>query len=165
MRFVPTLAALALLAGCTSARVTATLEGEPVCVDFELGAAQTKLKGALQYPVKITVLDGKTTVSERIALGKRTAADPASVLVVQDENETYAVKFAQCANAFAPQPLSAVSEKDPKRRDDRTNYECGDAKVYKEISVEVRKGQPKTRVIPWKAPPESRCVGASEVKP
>jgi hypothetical protein len=147
-------------AGCTSARVTAKVEGEPLCLDFELGAARTKLKGALKRPVKVTVLDGKTVVSERVMLGKRAATDPASVLVVQDENETYTVRFAQCANEFAPQPLGASVDKDAKRRDDHTTYDCGDAVVYKELQLEVKSGKPETRVILWQAPPEATCLGA-----
>lgn len=145
--------------GCTSARVTARIDGEPVCQDFELGAAKTKLKGALKRPVKVTVLDGKTVLSERVVLGRRLSSDPASVLVVQDESETYTVRFAQCGNEFAPQPLDATAEKEPTRRDDRTSYECGDSVVYKEVPVTVAAGKPDTRVIPWQAPPEASCLG------
>ena len=158
MRSVLLLSAVVLLLGCTSARVTATLDGEPVCPDFELRGTHSKRKGALKHPVKVTVLDGKTTVSERVALGKRNASDPASVLVVQDENETYTVRFAQCGNEFAPQPLDAVVEKEARLRDDHTSYECGEGKLFKEIAVVVKKGKPATRRIPWQSPPEAACL-------
>jgi hypothetical protein len=160
VRLVALFAALGLTVACTSARVTATLDGEPVCADFEVGAAKAPLKGALRKPVKVTVLDGKTTVSERIVLGKRTPNDAASVLVVQDENETYSVRFAQCGNDFAPQPIGASVDKDAKRREDFTSYDCGDAAVYKEIPLEVKAGKPDSRVIPWQAPPEPACLGS-----
>lgn len=161
VRCLVSLMALGLVVACTSARVTATLDGEPVCSDFEVGAAKSKLKGALRRPVKVTVLDGKTTVSERIVLGKRSEGDLASVLVVQDENETYTVRFAQCGNDFAPQPIATSVDKDAKRRDDFTTYDCGDAAVYKEIQVEVKAGKPETRVISWQTPPETACLGSS----
>ncbi len=167
----PLLAALLVLGACTSARVTATVEGEPVCADFELGAARTPFKGALRKPVKITVLDGKTQISERVELGKRTAADKPGVLVVQDANETYTVRFAQCENEFAPQPVGDKEPKEPKdpkrdpseraggtHADDRTHYACGDAKTYKEIEIKVRSGHPETRVVPWQAPPDAECL-------
>jgi len=160
VRNVVLLAALGL-AACTSARVTATLDGEPVCADFEVGTTKTKLKGALKRPVKVTVLDGKTTVSERVVLGKRKKDDTAGVLVVQDENETYTVRFAQCSNEFAPQPIDASVGKDAKRRDDFTSYECGDAAVYKEVQVDVKAGKPESRVIAWQPPPEPGCLGAA----
>ncbi|MBM4360703.1 MAG: hypothetical protein FJ096_21560 [Deltaproteobacteria bacterium] len=165
MRKLFLLAALLVGAGCTSARVTAKIDGEPVCADFELGATRTKLKGALKRPVKVTVLDGKTVLSERVVLGKRAASDPASVLVVQDESETYTIRFAQCANEFAPQPLGASVDKDTKRRDDHTMYDCGDATVYKELQVEVKSGKPETRVVAWQAPPDAACLGADAAAP
>src|SRR5689334_18656465 len=136
MLFVPRRLLLVFaLCSCTSARVTATVEGEPVCADLDVGAAHTRFKGALRQPVKITVLDGRTQISERVDLGERDAADKGGVLVVQDSNATYTVRFAQCENEFAPQLVSGEkAEKDPKRKDeprsdkgdDRTHYSCGD---------------------------------------
>jgi hypothetical protein len=155
----------AALAGCTSARVTATIEGEPVCYDFELGSARTQFKGALRKPVKITVLSGKTQISERVDLGKRSPSDKPGVLVVQDANETYTVRFAQCENEFAPQPVTG-EKREPSERpggthtEDRTHYSCGDAKTYKEIEIKVRSGHPETRVVPWQAPPEGDCLAS-----
>jgi hypothetical protein len=155
---------LALCWGCTSARTTATIDGEPLCADFELGAARTPFKGALKNPVKVTVLDGKTVVSERVVLGKRHDSDPNAIVVVQDTNETYTIRFAQCENAFAAQPVAATANKprdnkdEPKRQDDRTAYECGDSKVYKEIQLEVKRGKKETRVIPWQPPPDAECL-------
>ncbi len=136
----------------------ATLDDEPVCRDFELGANHAHLKGALKHPVKVMVLDGKTVVSERVVLGKRNEKDPASVLVVQNKNQTFTIRFAQCSNEFAPQPVDAVVEKESKRGDGHTSYQCGDTKVYKETTVDVKKGKPETRRVPWHAPPESQCL-------
>ncbi len=159
---------IALVAlGCTSARVTATIDGEPVCPDFELGASHTKFKGALRHPVKISVYDGKTMLSERVALGKRSDSDKPGVLVVQDANDTYKVRFVQCPNEFAAHPIDAAADreqKQQKQRDDRTSYTCGEAEPYKQIDVTVRTGHPETRVIPWQAPPNPECL-ASKVPP
>ena len=80
---------LAIPQGCTARRVPAPIKGEPVCADFELGAARTKFKGALKWPVMVTVLDGSTTVSERLVLGKRKASDEGGKLVVEDDDETH----------------------------------------------------------------------------
>lgn len=130
-----------------------------MCPDFALGSSAT-LKGALRRPVKITVLDGKTVISERVVLGKRLATDPASLLIVQDENETFTVRFAQCGNDFAPQPIEKTGDKDARRREDFTSYDCGDAAVYQELALDVKKGSPGSRVVPWQAPPATECLGA-----
>ncbi len=157
----------AAAAACTAARVSAPIDGEPVCADFLLGASKAPFKGALKRPVKVTVLDGSSVVSERVVLGKRIADEPSSLLVVEDDDEKYVVRFAQCENAFAPQP--AGSARDGRQVEARTHYTCGSATMYKEIELVVVAGDVKSRAIPWQAPPQPECyatsAGAADVPP
>ncbi|MSP24354.1 MAG: hypothetical protein EXR75_04165 [Myxococcales bacterium] len=152
-----TLLAATLAGACTSARVSAPIEGEPVCADFVLGASQSAFKGALKQPVKITVLDGKSVVSERVVLGKRSASEPSSILVVEDDDESYVVRFAQCDDGFAPQPADAA--RDARQAEARTHYACGDATMYKEIDLKVISGDVASRAIVWQVPPNAACYG------
>ncbi len=144
-----------VFSACSASRVAAPIEGEPVCANFEVGAAHTKFKGALKFPVKVTVLDGSSVVSERIVLGKRKAEDPPAKLVVEDTDETYTIHWAQCANQFAPR---RVNQKRGRINDNLTQYDCGDAKVYKEHKLEVRAGDVQSRRLKWLAPPNGECL-------
>jgi hypothetical protein len=151
-----------LLASCTAPSVTGTVEGEPVCADFQLAGSDSKMKGSLRRPVKVTVLEDNDVRWERVLLGKRTAEDAGSRFVVEDDNETYTVRWAQCSNVFAPKRV----DKEGRAADNTSNYSCGDASVYKEEKLEVRSGEANTRVIHWVAPPEAGCwEGTTEDKP
>jgi hypothetical protein len=143
----------ALAAGCTNPSVAGEIKGEPVCPDFELGAARTKMKGSLRKPVQISVIEDDEVRWERVLLGKRTAADADPKFVVEDGNETYTIRWAQCPNVFAPQRV----ELQLRPEDIASSYGCGEAVSYQEQPLEVRKGDASSRVLTWMPPPEPEC--------
>ena len=146
---------ITVFASCSARRVAAPIDGEPVCPNFEVGAARTKFKGALKFPVKVTVLDGSSVVSERIVLGKRSKSDAPAKVVVEDSDETYTIRWAQCSNQFAPR---RVNQKRGRITDNLTQYDCGDAKVFKEHKLEVRSGDVPSRHLKWIKPPNEACL-------
>lgn len=150
-------AAAVLATSCTAQKVTAPVEDEPICSDFELGAAQTKHKGGLRKPVRVRILDGSSVESMRVLLGRRTADDQTAKLSIPDDDETYDVEWAQCENERAPRPLKAET-KDAR---ELAAYECGEAKVYATTKLEVRAGKSESRVIKFVAPPDAACWSSS----
>ena len=153
MRYSYLVLLLALAPGCTNPSVAGEIKGEPVCPDFELGAARTKMKGSLKKPVQISVLEDDEVRWERVLLGKRTAEDADPKFVVEDGNETYNIRWAQCPNVFAPQRVDLKMRPE----DISSSYGCGEAVTYHEQQLEVRKGDPSSRVLEWVAPPEPAC--------
>jgi hypothetical protein len=150
-RWTPT---VCVLLACTSPTATGTIEDEPVCPDFTLGgSAAKKMKGSLRRPVKVTVLEGGDVRWERVLLGKRSQDAPASRFVVQDDDETYIVRWAQCSNVFAPKRV----EEGGRAADSASSYACGEATVYKEEKLDVREGDASSRVVRWVPPPEADC--------
>jgi hypothetical protein len=141
-------------AACTGASVPAYVEDEPICADFSLGAAGTKMKGGLRKPVKVQVMNGDSVESERILLGRRTAEDEKARVVVEDDDERYTIRWSQCENERAPR---RVGEGKPDPRDAVGGYSCGEAKVYQEVPLEVREGDPASRTIRFVAPPAPEC--------
>lgn len=139
--------------GCTAQSVTGEINGEPVCVDFAVGKGGAKMKGSLKYPVQVGIIEGDEPRWERVLLGKRTAGDDNSKFVIPDSDETYTVRFAQCSNAFAPRPV----DDNTRSTDVRGTYRCGEAKVYKEVPLEIREEDASSRVINWETPPEPAC--------
>ena len=155
MRKPVLLAALGLLAACSSQRVTAPVTGEPVCADFELGAARTPFKGALEFPVKVAIYEGDDVVTERLILGKRKASDKSSKLVVTEEDEQYDLVWSQCSNPFAPR---RATKKRGRTTESTTSTQCGEAKEYKRIKLKVKEGDVKSRTIAYLAPPKPACL-------
>ncbi len=111
------------------------------------------MKGSLKYPVQVGIIEDDEPRWERVLLGRRTANDDKSKFVIPDTDETYTVRFAQCSNAFAPRPVDDTT----RSTDVRGTYRCGEAKVYKEVPLEIREEDPSSRVIQWEAPPEPAC--------
>jgi hypothetical protein len=147
-----------LSGGCTSESVTGTIKNEPVCADFSLGGG-TELKGSLKNPVKVAILDGSTVRWERVLLGKRLPDDPDSKFVVEDDDETYDVHWAQCANTFAPKRVDLGTEREASST---SGYHCGDATTYNEHKLEIRGGDASSRVLTWVAPPQAACWSADK---
>jgi hypothetical protein len=127
-----------------------------VCPDFTLGGG--KMKGSLRRPVKVAILDGSTVRWERVILGKRTPDDASSRFVVEDDDETYTVRSAQCSNQFAPKRV----EEEGRSTDRTSSFSCGEATTYNEVKLEVRQGDPSSRVINWVAPPDPACWEGSK---
>ncbi|RLB49027.1 MAG: hypothetical protein DRI90_24890 [Deltaproteobacteria bacterium] len=140
--------------GCTSPSVTGVIEGEPVCPDFAVGASGTMMKGSLRMPVQAAILDGSTVRWERLLLGRRLASDGASKFVVEDDDETYKVRWAQCPNVFAPKRIDSGGSRDA---DLSSTFTCGEAKVYKELELHIKSGEASSRVLEWVVPPEAEC--------
>ena len=150
------LCALAL-PSCASPSVTGEVKGEPVCADFQLGGADGLMKGSLRRPVQLSVMDGDDVRWQRVLLGRRHESDPVSKFVVEDDDGTYAIRWAQCANVFAPKRDDDV--KGPPQMG--AGYNCGEATVYKEVELKVVAGDPASRVIEWQPPPDTTCWSAS----
>ncbi len=150
-----TLGALGLaIAGCTSPSVTGVIEGEPVCADFAVGSSNSQMKGSLRKPVQATILDGSTVRWERVLLGLRLPTDPPSKFVVEDDDETYKVIWAQCPNIFAPKRVETGGSRDA---DLASTYNCGEPKVYKEHELQIKNGDASSRILKWQVPPEAEC--------
>lgn len=146
------LALLATLAGCGGPPVTSTIEGEPVCPDFTLGAPTNKMRGGLRNPVRLTVLDGKNAVARAMFVGKRAEGDQSPPVILPDGNSTYTLEWAQCENERAAIPLGKASQ-----RDGRTSYECGEGKIYKTEPLTTKKGDPSSHKLVVPAPPNPAC--------
>jgi hypothetical protein len=138
-------------AACTSPSVAGEIKGEPVCADFSLGS--TLMKGSLRRPVQVSILEDDDTRWQRVLFGKRSADDKPSVFSVEDDDESYVVRWAQCANEFAPRPVD-----DQSRGSERgASYTCGEATPYADKPFEVKEGDVASRVIEWAEPPEAEC--------
>jgi len=144
--------------GCTSTKVPGEIRNEPVCPDFELGAAKVKMKGSLRKPVQVSIVEDDDVLWERVLLGRRSPDDPAFPFVVPDDDATYQVRWAQCPNTFAPKKV----ELDVRVQDLRLDYTCGEAEVYQTVELAIREGDAASRIIEWVAPPEPACWGAEE---
>jgi len=143
-----------VLAGCTAPSVTGVIQDEPVCPDFTVGAPGTKMKGSLKQPVQVSILDGSSVRWQRTLLGRRTAAAPHSRFVVEDDDDTYTVQWAQCPNAFAPKRAELGKTR---AADHVPTYDCGESKVYKKEKLEIRQGDASSRVLHWAPPPAPAC--------
>lgn len=148
------LAALPLaLASCAGPPTVTAVEGEPICPDFVVGAAQTKMVGGLRYPVELTIKDGSNVVFKATILGRRTEKDPAARVLVSDDNATLTLEWAQCENERAPSPAEAAG------RDKKAvaKYECGKAEPYKTEQLTTKRGDQKSHAITFQAPPNAAC--------
>jgi hypothetical protein len=155
-----TLVLAALCGACTSPSVAGEIKNEPICADFDLGGA-AKMKGSLRKPVQVTILEDDDTKWQRVLFGKRSADDKASVFSVEDDDEKYTVRWAQCANEFAPKPVDDQG----RTTDAAVNYTCGEATPYTDAPFEVKEGDAASRVIEWAEPPDARCWAADTPAP
>ena len=129
------------------------IEGEPVCPDFEVGAAHTKMTGGLRFPVQVTIKDGNNVVFKTTLLGRRLEKDAATRVLVTDDDATLSVEWAQCENERAPRAVEAGA------RDAKTvaKYECGKAETYKTDPLVTKRGDAKSHALTFQTPPNAAC--------
>ncbi|WP_438011022.1 hypothetical protein WME89_21565 [Sorangium sp. So ce321] len=156
MNLRPGARALALLllssAACGGPLTPSPIEGEPVCPDFEIGATHAPMRGSLRFPVTLTVRDGKNPITRTTLTGRRSNDDPASRVLLADEDAEYELEWAQCENQRAPRARTLA--RDTK---DTAEYACGNAAVYKTDKLVTRKGDAASRAVRFAAPPKSEC--------
>jgi len=141
------------LSGCAGPPLPTAFKDEPMCADFSLGAAGTKMRGGLRLPVRVSVLDGKDAIARTFFYGKRAETDPSPRLMMPDVNGTYTVEWAQCENERASVPLTSGKEKNR----EGTAFECGKAEVYKTEQITLKKGDASTHLLTVPAPPKTEC--------
>jgi hypothetical protein len=149
-----------VLSACTSQSVTGELSGEMVCPDFQVGMSADILKGSLRFPVQVKILEDDEPRWGRVVLGKRIESEPNTKFVIEDDDETYEVVWAQCVNHFAPK---RVDFNDP-NAERGSGYQCGDAQEYARAKLEIRAGDVSSRVIGWVAPPDTSCWASMYVR-
>ncbi len=138
------------------------VEGEPICPDFEVGAAKTKMVGGLRFPVQLTIKDGNNVVFKAAIFGRRTEKDSPTRVLVPDDNATLTLEWAQCDNERAPSPAEAAG-RDKKAA---AKYECGKAEPYKTEQLTTKRGDAKSHAVMFQAPPNAACwEGAPPVVP
>jgi hypothetical protein len=140
------------LAACTGRPVPSTIEGEPVCPDFEVGATHAKAEGSLRLPVQMTVREGSEVITRATVYGRRSEKGNKTRFVLTDDDATYQIEWAQCENERAPKPTEAGS---PAKQ--AAGYECGNAKVYKTEDLVTKKGDAASRTLTFPAPPSPAC--------
>ncbi|MGK3982975.1 hypothetical protein WME99_08040 [Sorangium sp. So ce136] len=156
MNLRPGARALALLllssAACGGPLTPSPIEGEPVCPDFEIGATHAPMRGSLRFPVTLTVRNGKNPITRTTLTGRRSSDDPASRVLLADEDAEYELEWAQCENQRAPRARTLT--RDTK---DTAEYACGSAAVYKTDKLVTRKGDAASRTVHFAAPPKAEC--------
>jgi hypothetical protein len=156
------LVALPLAASaCAGQPITTPIDGEPICPDFEVGAAHTKMSGSLRFPVQLTIRSGKTVVFKTTILGRRSDKDMVKRILLSDDNDTFQVEWTQCENERATGPAEAIG------RDTKGNakYECGNGTSYKTEELVTKKGDPKSHALTFPAPPNPACLQGVAVAP
>ena len=157
--FTLALPALLLATACAGPPIAADVEGSPVCPDFEAGHA--KMAGSLRHPVRLRVLEGSTQLFRTVVSGRRHPGDSAPHTFIPDDNATYTIEWAQCANERAPRSATEAAHETPKARDKvrtpETAYDCGEATVYKTDKLVTRKGDKASHVLQFVPPPDAAC--------
>jgi hypothetical protein len=144
------------IAACAGPPVSSAITGEPVCADYSIGTGGAKFKGGLQFPVRVTILDGDDPITKVLIYGKRNETDPNPKLILPDKNAEYKVEWAQCANERVTAAVTATKSKSL-RNDSVTSYDCGEAKAYKTGTLSTKKGEPASHALTYEAPPEGTC--------
>jgi hypothetical protein len=164
---VAAFAVLASTAGCAGPPFAAPIEGEPVCADFTVGAGKTPMRGALQFPVELRILDGKAQMQRVVISGKHPDDEKPSHTYLPDDNATYTVEWAQCSNEWAPKSPThhAPLPKGAPRPKEDGAYECGEAKPYKTDKIVTKKHDPRSHVLAFVAPPKPGCWVSDVVAP
>ncbi|WP_437650559.1 hypothetical protein [Sorangium sp. So ce362] len=148
--------ALALLflssVACGGPPTPSPIEGEPICPDFEIGAARAPMRGSLRFPIALTVREGKEPITRTTLTGRRSKDDPANRILLGDEDAEYEIEWAQCENERAPRARKQV-----RGTKDASEYECGNAAVYKTDKLVTRKGDAASRTVHFAAPPKPAC--------
>lgn len=150
---IPFVLLLALCApACSGPPAPQSIEGEPVCPDFEVGATRTKMQGGLRFPVTLVIKEKETVLSRTTLKGLRTDSDPKTRVLLRDEDAEFTLEWAQCENERAPSaPGGGRGSKDA------AAYECGTPTSYKTEQLISRKGDPSSRVIHFAEPPNLAC--------
>jgi hypothetical protein len=146
--------AFASFAACAGPAITTPIEGEPLCPDFQVGAAHTKMNGGLRFPVHLIIKNGSNVVFKTTLLGRRSDKDVAARVILADDNESYTVTWAQCENERAPKPVEGTG-RDAKGTTAR--YECGTDALYKTEPLVTKKGDPKSHALAFAPPPNAAC--------
>jgi hypothetical protein len=136
--------------------VPSTITGEPICADYSIGAGGEKLRGALRFPVRVTILDGKKAIMKVLVFGKRHESDSNPRVVLPDQNAEYQVEWAQCVNERATAAVSSTKAKSL-RSDGLTTYDCGEAKAYKTAPLVTKKGDHASHALVFEVPPAPDC--------
>ena len=164
------LSSLALLAlaasvgACAGTPIPAPIESEPVCPDIDIGTGHpAKMIGGLTYPVRLRILDGKNVMMKMVLSGKRLPGDPSAHTLLPDDNAEYVLEWAQCDNMRSPRPASGPAKTRHGGRD-KTDYDCGDAKVYKTDKLVTKKHDAASHAFSFAAPPKAECW-VSDVAP
>ncbi|WP_433936670.1 hypothetical protein AB3662_18545 [Sorangium cellulosum] len=156
MNLRPGARALVLLSLCAAAcggpPSPSPIEGEPVCPDFEIGATRAPMRGSLRFPVTLTVLEGGDPITRTTITGRRSSDDPATRILLADDDAEYEIQWAQCENQRAPRARTLA--RDTK---DTAEYACGNAAVYKTDKLVTRKGDAASRRVHFAAPPKPEC--------
>jgi len=155
--FVCAALVVAAAGGCTGSTVPWTFEGEPVCADFKVGASAETAHGGLKKPLRASFKDGKDVIARVVIYGLRTKGDVATPLLLPDSNAEYDVEWAECENERAPVVMSKSKPFD-------TKYECGEPKVYANVKVATKSGEP-SRKIAATLPPATPCWEADAATP
>lgn len=141
------------LAACAGPAIPTPIEGEPVCSDFQVGAAHTKMGGSLRFPVQLVIKRGSIVAFRAILSGRRSDKDAATRILLADDNETYSVEWAQCENERAPRAIEEAT-RDMKGS---AKYECGKAEPYKTDQLTTKKGDPASHALTFVPPPNPVC--------
>jgi len=144
------------LAACAGPSITTPIDGEPVCPDFQVGAAHTKMGGGLRFPVQVTIKKSGTAVFKTTIVGRRTDKDLPSRVLLTDDDQKYTVEWAQCENERAPSPVD-VSGRDTKST---AKYECGKSEPYQTTELTTTKGDAKSHALTFPPPPNTVCSTA-----
>ncbi len=147
---------VASVVGCSGPPVTSSITGEPLCADYSIGAGSVKLRGALRFPVRVTIYDGKNPVTKILVFGKHAESNPNPRVVLPDDNAEYKVEWSQCPNERATNPVNATKAQSM-RSDGSTSYDCGEAAPYKTATLVTKKGDPASHALVFEAPPKPDC--------
>jgi hypothetical protein len=149
---------------CAGQPFAAPIQDEPVCADFTLGAGQEIMEGALEYPIQVRFLEGKTQLQRVLLHGRRPSDTKPPKSFLPDDNVELTVEWAQCSNQWAPRPASVRPPSAHERQsDDANKYECGDAAVYKTETLVIKKQKPDSHVVHFVAPKDKGGCWKSDV--
>ena len=126
-----------------------------MCPDFAVGDSKNMKQGGLKRPVKVIVMyDDEDPRSERLLTGRRSDKTPPLTIPVDDNDEDFIVRFAQCSNERAPRNVGDATDATKRVT---YGYQCGKPEKYEDVPLKVRKGDPASRVIQWVDPPITDC--------
>lgn len=132
-----------------------SVSGEPVCADFGVGPTKSMMQGGLKHPVQLVVREDKTPLAKAMITGLRTPTSAPTHVVLPDDNTDVIVEWAQCPNEHAPLPVDTTPNKHIAKMGNA--YECGEAKVYKTETVQLKRGDKASHALTFAPPPDATC--------